>query len=144
MLDNQSFLAEIAMADESIIYDVCDNSTAEELVMSDTFIDGQVLHNQKREFGDNKSVSPSGERDLELKFQKDGKNDCPFDSVENVMAVQLKSSYSKKDNEREQCSDFDVKKAISTNRNQLTMGVSGQEEIIQYRRRCCVVLLQTC
>ena len=44
MVDNQSFHAEIAMADESIIYDVCDNSTAQELVMSDTFIDGQVLH----------------------------------------------------------------------------------------------------
>ena len=40
-LDNQSFDAEIAAAGETVIYDVCDQSTAEELVKSDAFIDGQ-------------------------------------------------------------------------------------------------------
>ena len=40
-LDNQSFDAEIAAAGETVIYDVCDHSTAEELVKSDAFIDGQ-------------------------------------------------------------------------------------------------------
>ena len=231
-VESQSFNAGIAAAVESVTFDVCDHSTAEELVISDTFIDGQdgsgvrsgdvvcglvqmkleephrkknsslnwepqlphsgkrnleasfsyaesdgilqskqivqssieqslmlrqskvstaeeillrkcstsesdceVFHIQKGEFGDNKSVLLSRERDLELKFQKDGKNGCPFDSGENVVAEYLESSYFKQDNEREQSFDFEVKKAIGTNRNQLTMGVSGQEEIVQFRRK---------
>ena len=40
-LDNQSFDAEIAAAGETVIYNVSDHSTAEELVKSDAFIDGQ-------------------------------------------------------------------------------------------------------
>ena len=40
-MENQSFYAEIAAAVESVIYDVCDHSTAEELVISDAFINSQ-------------------------------------------------------------------------------------------------------
>ena len=217
-LKNQSFDAEIAAVVESVTYDVCDHSTAEELVMSDNFIDGQdgscvgsrdvifrlvemkleepfckknsslnlesqllhsgernleahfpyaecdgipkskqtvqskvstaeeilfqkcstsesdceVLHVQKAEFGDDKSGSPSRESDLGLKFQKDGKNDCLFDSGENVVAVHLETS--KQDNEWKQSSVFEVKKAIDTDRNQLTISLSSQEETVKYRR----------
>ena len=230
-LDNQSFYAEIAAAVESVIYDVCDYSTAKELAISDAFINSQVdigaglvdvvcglvqmkleepdrkkkcslnseaqllhsdekklelsfsyasndgtpqnnqfersaveqslmlgqgsvstaegilfrkystsesdcevLHIQKGEFGDDKSVSLSKEIDLGLKFQKDGKKDCPFDSGEKVVAVHLESSYSKQDNKREQSSDFEVKKAVNTDLNQFSMGIFGQEEIEQNRR----------
>ena len=64
----------------------------------------------------------------------DGGNACAFDSGENVVPVQFESSYSKQDNEREQSSDFEVKKAIGANRNQLMRGVCSREEIVQYRR----------
>ena len=40
-LTDQVFNAEIAAAVESVTHDVCDYSTAEELVMSETFIVGQ-------------------------------------------------------------------------------------------------------
>ena len=230
-LDNQSFDAEIAAAGETVIYDVCDHSTAEELVKSDAFLDGQdgsgdgsgdvfcglvqmnleepdrkkicslnseaqllpsdekklklsfpyaandgtaqsnqfersaneqslmlgqgsvstpeeilfreystsesdceVLHIQKGEFGDDKSVSPSREIDLELKLLFDGENSFPFDFGENVVPVQFESSYSKQDNKREQSSDFEVKKAVNTDLNQFSMGVFGREEIVQNRR----------
>ena len=79
-------------------------------------------------------MSPSREIDLELKLLFDGENSFPFDFGENVVPVQFESSYSKQDNEREQSSDFEVKKAIGANRNQLTRGVCSREEIVQYRR----------
>ena len=41
MVENQSFYAEIAAAVESVIYDVCDHSIAEEIVISDAFIYSQ-------------------------------------------------------------------------------------------------------
>ena len=230
-LDDESFDAEIAAAGETVICDVCDHSTAEDLVKSEAFINGQdgsgdgsgdvvcglvqmnleepdrkkkcslnseaqllhsdekklelsfsyaandgtpqsnhfersaveqslmlgqgsvftpeeilfrkystsesdceVLHIQKGEFGDDKSVSLSKENDLGLKIQKDGKKDCAFDSGENVVPVQFEISYSKQDNKREQSSDFEVKKAIETDWNQFSIGLSGQEETIKYRR----------
>ena len=40
-MENQSFDAEIAVANVSVVYDVCDHSTAEELVMSYAFTDSQ-------------------------------------------------------------------------------------------------------
>ena len=40
-LENQNFDAEIALADESVIDNVYDHSTVEELLMSDDFVDGQ-------------------------------------------------------------------------------------------------------
>ena len=112
-------------------------STAEEILFqkcSTSESDCEVLNIQKGEFGDNKSVSPSTESDLGLKVQKDGKNDCPFDSGENVVPVQFESSYSKQDKKREQSSDFEVKKAVNTDLNQFSVGVFGREEIVQYRR----------
>ena len=230
VLENRSFDAEIAVADESVFGDVLEHSTAEELVKSDAFIneqdgsgdgsgdvvcglvqmkleepdrkkkcslssetqllqsdekklelsfsyaandgtpqsnqfersaveqslmlgqgsvstpeeilfrkystsesDCEVLQIQKGKFGDDKSVSLSKENDLGLKFQKDGKKDCAFDSGENVVPVQFESSYSKQDNEREQSSDFEVMKAIETDWNQFSIGLSGQEETIKYR-----------
>ena len=230
-LDNQSFDAERVAAGETVIYDVCDHSTAEELVKSDAFINGQdgsgdssgdvvcglvqmnlevpdrkkkcslnsealllhtdekklklsfsyaandgtpqsnqfersaneqslmlgqgsvstpeeisfreystsesdceVLHIQKGEFGDDKSLSPSREIDLELKLLFDGENSFPFDFGENVVPVQFETSYSKQDNKREQSSDFEVKKAVNTDLNQFLIGLSGQEETIKYRR----------
>ena len=39
MVENKSFGAEIAVADESVVYDVYDHSTAEEIVISDVFVD---------------------------------------------------------------------------------------------------------
>ena len=64
----------------------------------------------------------------------DGGNACAFDSGENVVPVQFESSYSKQDNEREQSSDFEVMKAIETDWNQFSIGLSGQEETIKCRR----------
>ena len=93
-----------------------------------------MLHIQRGEFGDDKSVSPSREIDLELKLLFDGENSFPFDFGENVVAVHLESSYSKQDNKREQSSDFEVKKAVNTDLNQFLMGVFGREEIVQNRR----------
>ena len=93
----------------------------------------EVLHNQKVKLGDDKSLSLSEAIDLELKFQSDGENAFPFDFGENV-PVHFESSFSKQDSEREQSSDYEVKKAISSDRNQLSIGSSGQEEIVQYRR----------
>ena len=42
VVENQSFDAKIAVANESVIYDVCDHPTAMELVMSDALPDSQV------------------------------------------------------------------------------------------------------
>ena len=112
-------------------------STPEEIFFreySTSESDCEVLHIQKGEFGDNKSVSLSKKNDLGLKFQKDEKKDCPFDSGENVVAVHLESSYSKQNNKREQSSDFEVKKAVNTDLNQFSIGVFGREEIVQNRR----------
>ena len=40
-MENQSFYAEKALVDESDIYDVCDHSTVENLMMSDAIVDSQ-------------------------------------------------------------------------------------------------------
>ena len=63
-----------------------------------------------------------------------GGNACAFDFEENVVPVDFKSSFSKRDNEQKQSSDFEVKKAIETDWNQLSIGLSGQEETVKYRR----------
>ena len=63
-----------------------------------------------------------------------GGNGCAFDFEENVVPVHFKSSFSKRDNEQKQSSDFEVKKAIETDWNQFSIGLSGQEETIKYRR----------
>ena len=88
-LENHRFDAEIAVAGESVIYYVCDPLTAEELVMSDAFIDGQdgsdldwgdvvcgLVQMKLEEPGCNKNSSinlepqllHSGERSLEASF----------------------------------------------------------------------------
>ena len=41
MLENRNVDAEIAVADKSVTDDVFDNSTAEDLVMSNAIVDGQ-------------------------------------------------------------------------------------------------------
>ena len=69
-----------------------------------------------------------------LKFQNDENNGFAFDSGEHVVAVHLESSYSKQDNKLEHSSDFEISKAVDTDLNQLSMGVSGQEETVKYRR----------
>ena len=112
-------------------------STPEEILFREYSIsesDCEVLHIQKGEFGDDKSVSPSREIDLELKLLFDGENSFPFDFGENVVPVHFKSSFSKRDNEQKQSSDFEVKIAIETDWNQLLIGLSGQEETVKYRR----------
>ena len=194
-VENQSFHKEVAVADESVIADVLDHSTAEELMMldgqdgtgvdsrdvifdhsdeknlkvsfsyaesdgihwSDQFVqnaigkslelgqsktsaavevffrissnsksESEVLHIQKVEFGDDKSLTSSKTRDLELKLPSDGGNACAFDFGENVVPVHLGRSFSKQESEREQSSDYEVKKAIRTDRNQLLMCLSGR------------------
>ena len=57
-------------------------STTEEILFrkgSTSESDCELLHIQKGQFGDDKSVSPSREIDLELKLQYDGENVFPFD-----------------------------------------------------------------
>ena len=93
-----------------------------------------MLHNQKVELGNDKSLSLSEASDLKLKLQSDGENAFPFDFGENVVSVHFESSFSKQHSEREQSSDHEIRKAISTDRHQLSIGLSGQEEIVQYRR----------
>ena len=63
-----------------------------------------------------------------------GGNACAFDFGENVVPVHFKSSFSKRDNEPKQSSDFEVKKATNTDWNQLSIGLSGQEETVKYRK----------
>ena len=59
---------------------------------------------------------------------------CAFNFGENVVAVHFESSFSKQDSKQKQSSGLEVKKAIATDRNQLSMCSSGREEIVQYRR----------
>ena len=61
-------------------------------------------------------------------------NACEFGFGENVVPVHFKSSFSKRDKEQKQTSDFEVKKAIETDWNQLSKGLSGQEERVKYKR----------
>ena len=63
-----------------------------------------------------------------------GGNACAFDFEENIEPVHFKCSFSKRDNEQKQSSDFEVKKAIETDCSQFSMGVFGREEIVQNRR----------
>ena len=63
-----------------------------------------------------------------------GGSACAFDFEENVVPVHFKCSFSKRDNEQKQSSDFEVKKAIETDWNQLLIGFSGQEKTVKYRR----------
>ena len=107
-------------------------SFAEEVLNSGS--EYEVLRNQKVELGNEKSVSISEASDLELKLQSDGENVFPFDFGENVVSVHFESSFSKQSSECEQSSDYEIWKAISTDRNRLSIGLSGQEEILQYRR----------
>ena len=109
---------------DKILFQKCSNSES----------DCEVLHIRKEEFGDNKSVSPSRKNDLGLKFQKDGKNVCPFHSGRNVVAVNFESSFSKQDIERAQPSDFEVKRAVDTNQNQFSIGLTGREKTVKYMR----------
>ena len=133
----QSNQFERSAVEQSLMLGQGSVSTPEEILFrkySTSESDCEVLQIQKGKFGDDKSVSLSKEIDLELKLLIDGENSFPFDFGENVVPVQFESSYSKQDNEREQSSDFEVKKAIGANRNQLTRGVCSREEIVQYRR----------
>ena len=57
----------------------------------------EVLHIQKLEFGDNKTLSPSKTSDLEHKFLNDGENVFAFVIGESVVAVHIESPYSKQD-----------------------------------------------
>ena len=84
-----------------------------------------MLQIQKVELGDDKSLSPSNARDLELKLQKDGENAFAFDFGEIVVAVHSKRSYSQQYTDLEQSSEFGVKKAIDTDQNQLSIGLTS-------------------
>ena len=78
-------------------------------------------------------LSLSKASDLDLNFATNGEAAGSFDIGEDVVAKHLESSYAKQENERVQSSDFEVKKAIGIDRNQLSMCLSGREEIVQYR-----------
>ena len=113
-------------------------SSAEEVNFGESSNSGlecEVLHIQKGKFHDDKLLSLSKASDLDLKFPIVGETACAFDIGEDVVTVLLGSSYPKQDNEREQSSDFEVKKAKIIDRNQLSMCLSGREEIVQYRRQ---------
>ena len=110
-------------------------SSAEEINFgesSNSELECEVLHIQKGKFHDDKLLSFSKASDLELKLPNDGETACAFDIGEDVVAVLLGSSYPKQDKERVQSLDFEVKKAIGIDRNQLSMCLSGREEIFQY------------
>ena len=64
---------------------------------------------------------------MKLKLPKDVISGGTFVVGEKVVAVQFVSFYSKQDKEREQSSDFELKKTIGTDRTQLSEGSSGQE-----------------
>ena len=102
---------------------------------SNSELECEVLHIRKGKFHDDKSLQLSKESDLDLKMPNDGETACVFDIAENVVALLLGISYPKQDNEREQFSDFEVKKAIGNDRNQLSMCLCGREEIVLYRRQ---------
>ena len=109
-------------------------SSAEVRKSSTTESDSEVLHVHKIELGDDKSLTSPRASDLELKIPIDGGNASPFDFGENVVAVHFESSYSKQGHEQNQSSDFEVEKSIGTDRNQRSMRLTGQQEIIKYRR----------
>ena len=139
IVENQSFDA-VAAADESVNYDVCDYSTAEELVIPNVFAGGSDiglrdvgcgLVQMKVEEPDCKENSslyskPRKARELELMLQSDGENVLPSDFGEILVSVHFESSFSKQDKEREQSLDYEVKKASSTDWNQLSIGLSDK------------------
>ena len=94
----------------------------------------EELHVHKIELGDDKSLTPPKASDLEMKIPIDGENAFPFDFGENVVPVHFDSSFPKQGSEREQSSDFEVKKAIGTDRNQLWVCLAGREETVKYRK----------
>ena len=83
---------------------------------------------------DDKSLSPAKASDLVQKFSKDGEDACAFVIGERVMAVHFESFYWKQDTEWEHSFDFEVKKAIDTDRNQRSIGLFGPEKIVQFWR----------
>ena len=101
---------------------------------SNSELDREVLHIQKGKFHDDMFLSLSKASDLELKLPNDGETACAFDIGEDVVAKHLESSYAKQEKERVQSSDFEVKRTIGIDRNHLFMCLSGQEEIVHYRR----------
>ena len=112
-------------------------SSAEEINFgesSNSELECEVLHIQKVKFHDDKLLSHSEACDLDLKLPNDGETACAFDIGKDVVAKHLENSYPKQYNKREQSSDFEVKKAKSIDRNQLSMCLSGREEIVHYRR----------
>ena len=107
MVKNQSFRVEIAVADESVIYDVFDYSTAEVLVMTDTFVDGQdggcvgkgdvvidliqmklkkLGHKKNSSFNFEPQLLHSNEKNLEVSFSYD-ENDGNFWWEQSVKAL---------------------------------------------------------
>ena len=76
--------------------------------------DSEVLHVHKIKLGDDKSLTSPRASD--------------------VVAVHIESSYSKQGHEQMQSSDFEEEKTIGTDRNQRSMRLTGQQEIIKYRR----------
>ena len=109
-------------------------SSAEVRKNSTNESDSEVLHVHKIELDDDKSLTSPRASDLELKIPIQGGNASPFDFGENVVAVVFESSYLKQGHEQMQSSDFEVEKTIGTDRNQRSMRLTGQQEIIKYRR----------
>ena len=122
--------------EQSVIVRQSNVSTAEEVYIrksSKSILECEVLHIQKVEFADDKSLLPSKAPDLELKLSMMEKMLVNM-ILERKQLRHTCSSYSKQDNELEQSSDFAVTKAIGTDRNQLSMGLTDREEIVQNKR----------
>ena len=79
-------------------------------------------------------MPPSKASDLVQKYPNIGENASAFVIGESVMAVHFESFYSKQDTQWELPLDFAVKKAIGTDRNQKSIGLFGQEKVVQFRR----------
>ena len=123
--------------DQSLMVGPSKVSTADEVFIqerSTSESNCEVLHIHKMVFGDDRPLSSTKARAMELRTPSKGKNACSIDIGVSAVAVYFGSLYSKQDNEIEQTSDCEVKKTIDTDGNHLSVVLSGHEQIVKYNK----------